>query len=395
MSSDRSPAPAPAPLDIDNESATRRFVSQIAIPMSVDDGDYLTLARVTPGKGRKEIQLGRLDKGDEQTIWAFIQDQTRRHGHGRYRARYYGAHGRGKRSVTFNLPDPRAGREVPKRRATSPVPPPPARPRAVEPKGERSAAADRAASDDLVGKMSATIRDLNTKIGDLEAERDHREGALADMQARNEELESALGLAEERVRSIEAANRKLDEEATRLGDIAAQRDQLQSQLKELAGDLKKEARARKAAEQLVAEERRGRATAKRQLAGENAKLRQENTSLGVQIASMTRELGQLRKRAPHPAPVQPDLRQEVSRLTTERDQLRADLARVQSQLAADTRSQAKSLRKMRAEHATQLARIDDLVQANAHLHKRVKKAEGRAGDLNDIIIENLIQPDDE
>jgi len=362
--------------------------------MSVDDGDYLTLARVTPGKGRKEIQLGRLDKGDEQAIWAFIQDQTRRHGHGRYRARYYGAHGRGKRSVTFNLPEPGARREVPKRHATSPVPPPPARSRAVEPKGERSATADRAASNDLVGKMSATIRDLNTKIGDLEAERDHLEGALADMQARNEELESALALAEERVRSIENANRKLDEEATRLGDIAAQRDQLQSQLKELAGDPKKEARARKAAEQQAAEERRGRATAKRQLSGENAKLRQENTSLGGQIASLTRELGQLRNRPPQPAPAQPDLRQKVSRLTTERDQLRADLAGIQSQLDASARPQAETLRKMKAEHADQQTRIDDLVQANAYLHKRVQKAESRASDLNDIIIEDLIQPDE-
>lgn len=394
MSSDRSPAPGPAPLDIDNESATRRFVSQIAIPMSVDDGDYLTLARVTPGKGRKEIQLGRLDKGDEQAIWAFIQDQTSRHGHGRYRARYYGAHGRGKRSVTFNLPDPRARREVPKRRTTSPVPPPPAKPRAAEPKGDHPASADHTASDDLVGKMSATIRDLNTKIGDLEAERDHLEGTLADMQARNEELESALGLAEERVRSIEDANRKLDEEATRLGDIAAQRDQLQSQLKDLAGDLKKESRARKAAEQQAAEERRGRATAKRQHAAENAKLRQENSTLNRQIVSMTRELGQLKNRAPQPAPAQPDLRSEVSHLTTERDQLRADLASIQSQHDASARSQAETLRKMKAEHADQQARIDDLVQANAYLHDRVKKAESRAGDLNDIIIENLIQPDE-
>ena len=109
--------------------------------------------------------------------------EARRHGHGRYRARYYGAHGRGKRSVTFNLPDPRARREVPKRRATSPVPPTPARPRAIEPMTDRSTSVDRTASDDLVGKMSATIRDLNTKIGDLEAERDHLEGTLADMQA--------------------------------------------------------------------------------------------------------------------------------------------------------------------------------------------------------------------
>lgn len=394
MNSDRSPAPAPAPLDIDNESATRRFVSQIAIPMSVDDGDYLTLARVTPGKGRKEIQLGRLDKGDEQTIWAFIQDQIRRHGHGRYRARYYGAHGRGKRSVTFNLPDPRARREVPKRRATSPVPPPPVKPLAAKPKGDHPASADRTASDDLIGKMSATIRDLNTKIGDLEAERDHLEGTLTDMQARNDELESALALAEERVRSIEDANRKLDEEATRLADIAVQRDQLQSQMKDLTGDLKKETRARKAAEQQAAEERRGRATAKRQLAGENTKLRQANTSLRGQIASLTSELGQLRNRAPQPAPAQPDLRSEVSRLTTERDQLRADLARIQGQRDASARSRAETLRKMKAEHADQQARIDDLVQANAYLHDRVKKAECRVGELNEIIIEDLIQPDE-
>ena len=72
--------------------------------------------------------------------------------------------------------------------------------------------------------MSVTIRDLNTKVGDLEAERDHLEGALTDLQIRNEELEAAVDHAEERVRSIEAANRRLDEEATRLGEIATQRD---------------------------------------------------------------------------------------------------------------------------------------------------------------------------
>ncbi len=369
---------------IGNADATRRFIHDIAPAMSIDEGDHLTLATVSKGKNRKEAIIGRLDKGDESEIIAFVQREVSSRGEGRYKIRYTGANGRRNGSRTFTYPVEQKKPPVPAKAPMPPVQPPLAPARPLLPRGQSpSPRVAEPKPSDKTAALEAKVQELTTALTDLNSENsavfqqlEHERAALAELREEIAALEGQLADAESFASMVENER----------GELEQDRDRLQIQLDQAEATAQRAESDRVSAEaerdQLLTRLHQAEADAAQQ-ATRAKKLKAQLKQAASDHADLQRQLIQERSR-----PTPPDqtseiqaLQRRLERTTSERDRLKHSLSQHEQATAREIATCRKEIDMIEDDRLKLRARVLQLEKENERLQREIRslEAENRAG----------------
>ena len=343
---------------IGNAEATRRFIHDIGPAMSVDEGDYLTLATITSGKNRKETSIARLDRGDERVIARFLYREVINRGHGRYKLRYSGANGRPNRTKTFSYPADLGKRHV------APAPPIVSRPpssfppaRSIRPSPSPTVPPKQSAKalEARLQKMTRALADLDGENGSLHDLLDQERRSSADIRQGAEEMQGRLA-------ELEIALQRSDSELTVVKKKRLQTQAAMDQI-QLAG------------KQGAAEERK--------LQSRIIRLTEDNERLSHSLARQRARTEKSRAAAAGAVPASKvdALRRELNKVTTERDQARQAIAQCKQTSTSQIATYKEELTMVENARLKLRDRFLRLEQENEKLQREVRRLRAENEDL--------------